>query len=283
MRIPIWQIDAFATRVFEGNPAAVCLLESWLDDATLQAVAAENNLSETAFVVAEGDDFHVRWFTPCAEVDLCGHATLASAHVIFGRDASRESISFASRSGPLRVRRVRSESERERIELDFPQQPATAREPSEALLRVFGDDPARARASVSACASNSRDWLVELEDEASVADFEPDNSLIAALELPALCITARASEASGDDFVSRFFAPRLAVPEDPVTGSAHCMLAPWWAERLGKTELRARQLSSRGGQVDCVVLGDRVLLRGETQLYLEGHIQIPAQATRVRD
>ena len=275
MRIPIWQIDAFASRVFEGNPAAVCLLDDWLDDAQLQAIAAENNLSETAFVVPEGEEFRVRWFTPRAEVDLCGHATLASAWLVFARENKRETITFASRSGPLNVRRMRSESEHERIELDFPQQAATPCEPSDALLRVFDDDPKQARDKIVACASNARDWLVELPDQAAVADFAPNGTRISNLELSALCITARGSEGSELDFVSRFFAPKYGILEDPVTGSAHCMLTPWWAERLGKHELRARQISDRGGSVECVLVDDRVLLRGEARLYLEGYIELP--------
>jgi len=263
MRLPLYQIDAFTSRLFGGNPAAVCPLEAWLDDATLQAIALENNLSETAFLVPEGDGYRLRWFTPALEVDLCGHATLAAAFVVFEtlRPGSDE-VAFETRSGGLTVRR-----DRDLLTMDFPAWPARevqAGEVQEALVRGLGVRPA--------AVYTTRDLMAVLETEAQVRTLRPDQTALAAIDALGIIATAPGEEV---DFVSRFFAPRAGIPEDPVTGSAHCTLAPYWAARLGKNRLEARQLSARGGELTCEVRGDRVAISGRCVSYLEGTIQLP--------
>ena len=260
MRLQIFQIDAFTDTVFGGNPAAVCPLESWLDDATLQAIANENNLSETAFLVPANGAYALRWFTPLAEVDLCGHATLASAYVVFHhlqRDAN--SVAFETKSGRLEVTRGDGG-----LTMDFP---ALAAHPVEApadLAEGLGAKPEAVFADM--------DYLALFETEADVRAIEPNLTALARLdERRGIIVTAPGESA---DFVSRFFCPRLGVPEDPVTGSAHCMLAPFWAERLGKTILHAQQVSARGGAVQCTVAGNRVRLAGQAVQYLEGTIAV---------
>ncbi len=263
MQIPLYQIDAFAARPFEGNPAAVCPLEKWLPDEVMQAVAAENNLSETAFFVPTRDGFHIRWFTPASEVDLCGHATLASAHVLFDHLGHEEGeIVFASRSGPLRVRKDGAH-----LVMDFPAQPATPCDTPPAIVRAFGRQPRECL--------KSEDYLVVFEDASDVRAAQPDFAALTELDLRGVIITAPSSH---HDFVARFFAPKLAVPEDPVTGSAYTQLAPYWADRLGKQKFCARQLSRRGGEVTCEVVGDRVFIAGTAVPYLRGHIEIPLPA-----
>jgi predicted PhzF superfamily epimerase YddE/YHI9 len=263
MRIPLWQIDAFTDRVFSGNPAAVCVLEDWLPDPTLQAIAQENNLSETAFLVKEPSGWRIRWFTPAIEVDLCGHATLASGHLFLTRLAPGESeVTFASRSGPLRV--VRREDGR--LAMTFPRQPPSACATPEAVVRAL-----RGRSPLETWLA--RDHLAVLGTEAEVRELSPDLSAVRALPGHGLIVTALAST-GGIDFVSRFFAPQAGIDEDPVTGSVHCVLVPFWAGRLGKQKLEAAQLSRRGGRLSCEDRGDAVVIAGRAADYLEGHIEV---------
>jgi len=263
MLLPLYQIDAFTDRVFAGNPAAVCPLPAWLPAETMQAIAAENNLAETAFFVSQsGSDYEIRWFTPTAEIDLCGHATLASAHVLFQHlSFPGPEITFHSQSGPLRVHRQADG----RLTLDFPArppQPLTV--PPTGLLDALHATPLEVLAS--------RDLLVRFGSEAEVLALHPDFAKIAALEYVGVIATAPGSD--GIDFVSRFFAPRVGVPEDPVTGSAHATLVPYWAARLGKTTLRARQISARGGELWCELRQDRALMSGYAVTYLRGEIEV---------
>ena len=260
MRLPIFQIDAFASRVFSGNPAAVCPLPHWLPDETLQAIAAENNLSQTAFLVGGAGRYRIRWFTPKQEVDLCGHATLASAEVVLGTlEPDLSEVLFDSASGPLRVGR-----DGERLVLDFPSRPPARSDVSEELVRALGARPREAW--------KARDLMAVFADEADVGNLVPDMQRIVALGVFAVIVTAPGRTS---DFVSRFFAPALGLPEDPVTGSAHCTLVPYWAERLGKTTLHALQLSPRGGELHCELRGDRVSIAGRAVRYLEGAIEVP--------
>ncbi len=257
MRIPLYQVDAFTDRVFAGNPAAVCALESWPEDRLLQAIAAENNLSETAFIVRREEGYDLRWFTPTTEVDLCGHATLASAYVVFRYlQPSLDEVTFHTRSGPLTVRR-----RGEWLEMDFPARPPEPAEPAPGLIEALQNTPQ--------AVFKSRDYMVVYRNEREVRNLKPDMAALAQVPMFAVIVTAPGEEA---DFVSRFFAPAVGVPEDPVTGSAHCTLAPYWAERLGKTVLRALQVSARGGEIECEVRGSRVILRGRAVPYLEGAI-----------
>jgi len=259
MRIPIFQVDAFTSRIFSGNPAAVCPLEAWISDGSMQAIAAENNLSETAFFVGGAGRYAIRWFTPVTEVDLCGHATLASAHVIFESDPKLAQIVFQSKSGPLGVKRAG-----DWLELDFPARPASrAEEWRTSVSEALGAMPAEVWAA--------RDLYAVYGSEERVRSLRPDMRRLADLGVFAVAATAPGGEC---DFVSRFFAPREGIPEDPVTGSAHCTLAPFWASRLGKSSLLARQVSSRGGELRCVVQGERVLISGQAATYLEGAIQV---------
>ena len=268
MTIPLYQIDAFASRLFEGNPAAVCPLTDWLPDERMQQIAAENNLSETAFLVHEVGGWRVRWFTPTAEVALCGHATLASAWVVFERlDPGRREVVFQSASGPLTVRR-----DGELLVMDFPATPAEPAPVPGTLAAALGAAPI-------AFADGGRDWMAVFRSESEVRGLRPDFRAVAGLDCEGVLATA-----PGDhyDFVSRCFFPRFGIDEDPVTGSAHCTLAPYWAEQLGRTALRARQISPRGGDVACEVRGNRVILGGTARLYLEGALAAEAapQPTR---
>jgi PhzF family phenazine biosynthesis protein len=257
MKIKQYQVDAFATRAFEGNPAAVCPLEYWLDDDLLQAIAEENNLSETAFFVPSAKGFELRWFTPVKEVDLCGHATLATAHVLFESLGFAESvITFETRSGDLLVRKRGS-----LLEMDFPAYQLTACEIPEALVQGLGVRPVEVLAD--------DDYLAVFESEATVRAITPNHALLGLLDLRGVIVTAPGADV---DFVSRFFAPRIGIPEDPVTGAAHCKLAPYWAERLGKETLSARQVSKRGGNLACEVKADRVVLSGSAVTFMEGEI-----------
>ncbi|MEO7145387.1 MAG: PhzF family phenazine biosynthesis protein [Bryobacteraceae bacterium] len=260
MRIPIYQVDAFASRLFSGNPAAVCPLDRWLPGDTLQSIAAENNLSETAFFVSEDDKYRLRWFTPQAEVDLCGHATLASVFVIFThlRPALQE-VSFRTKSGKLTVRR----RERGFLALDFP-----ARSPAPCgihpgLIAALGATPEIVLAA--------RDYLVVYESEEQVRALRPNMQLLADTGRFAVIVTAPGRHA---DFVSRFFAPSQGIPEDPVTGSAHCTLIPYWSMRLGKPQLHALQVSTRGGELWCQDQGARVEIAGCAVQYLDGFIHL---------
>lgn len=261
MRIPIYQVDAFASELFSGNPAAVCILDEWLDDARLQGVAAENNLSETAFVLKCDEEFQIRWFTPITEVALCGHATLASAFVIFNCLEWPENIvRFQSlRSGALSVTR-----NGELLEMDFPARPPSKQSVPKRLAEALNHSPVEVL-------STAKDLLVVLEDERAVRELKPDFPLLMQIERRGTIVSA-----PGDryDFVSRFFAPRVGIQEDPVTGSAHCVLIPYWAKRLGKRQLQARQVSERGGELFCEDRGDRVTIAGKAVLYLQGIITI---------
>jgi len=261
MRIPLYQIDAFADGPFTGNPAAVCPLDAWLPDSVMQSIAAENNLSETAFFVPEGEGYRLRWFTPTTEVDLCGHATLASAFVVFGwLNPGGNRITFQTQqAGELTVAR-----NGELLALDFPSRPPAACAMSEKLVAALGRRPAALLAA--------RDYLAVYDSADDIAALSPDFTELAALDRFAVIVTAPGS--GGVDFVSRFFAPARGVDEDPVTGSSHCTLIPYWAERLGKDRLEARQLSRRGGALSCALQGDRVTIAGRAVLYLEGTITI---------
>lgn len=270
MTTPIYQVDAFARRPFAGNPAAVCPLAEWLPAETMQLIAAENNLAETAFFVplhGEEADFHLRWFTPTFEIDLCGHATLASAHVLWNeRGYARPEIVFNSKSGLLKVRREADG----RLVLDFPSRPPRALPPAEypaVLTRSLGPGAATPLAVLAA-----RDLVVEFAYADEVLVLRPDFAALEGLGYIGLIATA---PGSGEvDFVSRFFAPEVGVPEDPVTGSAHSTLIPFWAAKLGKTELFARQESARGGELWCRLRGDRVDIGGYAVTFLRGDVQL---------
>ena len=259
MKIKQYQVDAFASRVFEGNPAAVCPLDSWLDDQILQAIAQENNLSETAFFVRDRTGFHLRWFTPVAEVDLCGHATLAAAHILFEKlHHTDKRIIFSSRSGELVVERVGA-----LLAMNFPVARLSPCVAPVGLIQGLG----LGVAPVEVLAGE--DYVAVFDSEATIQALAPDFSKLSELDLRGVCVTAPGINA---DFVSRFFAPKLGVPEDPVTGSAHCALAPYWSARLNKTPLKARQVSKRGGNVLCELSGDRVILSGTAVTFMEAEI-----------
>lgn len=260
MRLPIYQIDAFTNRVFGGNPAAVVPLGEWLPDAVLQSIAAENNLAETAFVIPVDGDCPMRWFTPTVEVDLCGHATLAAADVLLREYfPSRSTITFTSRSGPLTVAR-----EHGRLVMDFPSRPGEAIQPPDTLIAALDG-------MVIHHTRLARDLVVVLESEEAVRSFQPDFGRLAAVDAFAVVLTAPGNAV---DFVSRFFAPNAGIPEDPVTGSSHCTLIPYWAARLGRPVLTARQLSRRGGTLYCELAGNRVRIGGTAVEYLRGEIQV---------
>ncbi len=259
MRIPIFHVDAFTSQVFRGNPAAVCPLESWLDDATLQSIAAENNLSETAFLVGGNGAYEIRWMTPAAEVDLCGHATLASAFVLFAEgEKGREEVVFRSKSGELKVRR-----QGDLLALDFPSRPPQPMTASEDLLEGLGRAPREVW--------GARDYLAVFETEDEVRRLAPDFSRLARVDRMAVIVTAPGTRV---DFVSRFFAPGVGIPEDPVTGSSHCTLVPFWSRRTGKKTLHALQVSPRGGELFCEDRGDRVAIAGRAVRYLQGTIEV---------
>ncbi len=261
MKIPLFQVDAFATKVFRGNPAAVCILDKWLQEDLLQSIAEENNLSETAFVVLKPEGLELRWFTPCTEVDLCGHATLAAGFVLFeyGQHPA-DSIDFQTRkSGTLTVLR-----KGELLEMDLPARPVMAQANPSELQDAL-------RMSLSASFVSQEDLLVVLDSEASVRECKPDFKALEKIECRGVIITAPGDKS---DFVSRFFAPRVGIPEDPVTGSAHCVLAPYWAKRLGKSYLHAFQVSKRGGELFCRYEGERVKISGKAVLYFKGIIEI---------
>lgn len=259
MKLPLYQVDAFTKRLFSGNPAAVVLLEDWLPDETLAAIAAENNLAETAFVIPRPDVTPLRWFTPVMEIDLCGHATLAAAHVLFRyRFPTLSRLTFSTLSGELIVVR-----EDELLSMDFPSRPGKPVEIAESLVSALGARPCEALLA--------RDLLAVFDSESEVRALQPDFRRLAALDAFAVIVSA-----PGDtvDFVSRFFAPRAGVPEDPVTGSAHCTLVPYWAGRFGKTKLTAKQVSARGGVLLCELRGNRVVMAGHTVEYLRGEIEV---------
>lgn len=260
MELPIYQLDAFTSQVFGGNPAAVVPLTSWLPDATLQAIAAENNLAETAFYVPTDHGFHIRWFTPTVEVDLCGHATLATAYVLFSiENYAQEQIHFDSRSGVLTVRQ-----EEDWLILDFPVDTLHKQLVSPpALLEALGD------VVPVEIIRGKTDFMAVLENEEQVRNLNPDVILLSTLPVRGVIITAKGQDV---DFVSRFFAPQSGIAEDPVTGSAHTTLTPYWAEKLGKTEFSALQVSKRGGVLKTKLIGERVEIAGQVRLYLKGTI-----------
>ena len=261
MRVPIYHLDAFTTRVFAGNPAAVMVMEQFLDDALLQRIAAENNLSETAFLVREEDDYRLRWFTPKTEVPLCGHATLASAAVVMERlERNRDVVVFHSLSGPLTVSRTETG-----FLMNFPARPSQLVSTPRALAEALGADPIEVF-------TNEFNYLAVFGSEREVRELRPDMEALADIGRPGVIVTAASLE-KHYDFVSRYFAPAKGIPEDPVTGAAHCMLAPYWASRLGKTEFHALQASRRGGEVTCRLVGDRVELEGACVFYLEGEVE----------
>lgn len=261
MKLPLYQVDAFTSRLFGGNPAAIVVLDEWLDDTVLQAIAAENNLAETAFVIPRQDLCPLRWFTPALEVDLCGHATLATSHVLFRHYfPAGQQITFSTRSGNLTVTR-----DHEILAMDFPSRPGRPIEVSDALASALGAKPREALLA--------RDLLAIFDSEAAIRAFQPDLARIASLDAFALIVSAPGTDV---DFVSRFFAPQAGVPEDPATGSSHCTLIPYWASRLGKSKLAAKQLSSRGGELFCELRNDRVTIGGRTVEYLRGEITVEA-------
>lgn len=259
MKLPIYQIDAFAEKAFEGNPAAICPLEKWLPDQVMQSIAGENNLSETAFFVPTSTGYHIRWFTPVTEVDLCGHATLAAAYVLFRYlEYKNKSIIFESKSGILNVFQ-----NNDFLVMDFPSQTPLICETPQEIIKAFGIEPVECL--------KSEDYIVVFDNEIEVSESNPDFEQLIKLDLRGVIIT---SKASNYDFVSRFFAPKYGINEDPVTGSAYTQLTPYWSKKLGLLKLRAKQLSNRGGELICEIAGDRVNISGKAVKYLQGEIEI---------
>ena len=259
MNFPIYQVDAFTGRRFRGNPAAVVVLNEWLPDGVMAAVAAESNLSETAFVMLQSEVVPLRWFSPAIEVDLCGHATLAAAHVIFNSyRRGQDTVRFATRSGELTV--VRQD---QLLRMDFPARPGKPIEVTDALVAALGERPSEALLA--------RDVLAVFDSEDQIRQLRPDMTRLAALDAFAVIASAPGNQV---DFVSRFFAPKAGIPEDPVTGSAHCTLTPYWSAKLGKPALSAQQLSARGGEIWCALCGHRVTIAGAAVEYLRGEITV---------
>ena len=259
MELDLYQIDAFADRIFEGNPAAVIPLETWLPDNTMQSIAEENNLSETVFFVPANKGFHIRWFTPETEVDLCGHATLAAAYVLFIiLDYNKDRIEFESKSGTLTVLQ-----KDDWLVMDFPAQPPIPCNVPYEIVNAFVKTPIECL--------RSEDYIVVFETENDILSIKPDIHYLKKLDLRGVIITARSRQY---DFVSRFFAPKYGIDEDPVTGSAHTQLIPYWARKLDKTKMKAKQMSSRGGELVCELSNDRVLISGKAVKYLEGKIEL---------
>jgi PhzF family phenazine biosynthesis protein len=262
MRIPLFHLNAFTDRPFSGNPAAVCLLDSWLDDGWLRKVAAENNLSATAFLVPSGEGYELRWFTPACEVRLCGHATLAAGYVVCHiLKPAVNIVSFKTRfRGNLTVKK-----DEKFFLLDFPAlSPDLCNNPPRLLQQALGTD----RFPLEVLEANNS-YIAVLESEDAVRDLRPELALVEQLHPFVVAVTAPGKDS---DFVSRYFAPTYGVPEDPVTGSLHCSLAPYWSRRLGKSRLQARQLSERGGELWCELAGERVILKGETTLTMQGSL-----------
>ncbi len=261
MKLDMYQVDAFTNKLFGGNPAAVIPLSQWLDDVLMQNIAAENNLAETVFFVPKDDGFHIRWFTPELEIDLCGHATLASAFILYQYlDFSKPELVFYSKSGELVVTRDDG-----KFQLNFPSRmPDRVSDYPEALLTGLGiTEPVGVY--------KSRDYVVEVANEKEVRNVRPDISMLDSIDVIGIIVTAPGTDC---DFVSRFFAPNCGIPEDPVTGSAHSTLVPFWAEKLGKTNLHAKQLSKRGGELWCRDAGDRVTMSGHCVFYMKGEIHV---------
>jgi len=261
MRTPIYQVDAFTSRRFAGNPAAVMPLQSFPSDAVMQTIAMENNLSETAFLVKDGEDYRLRWFTPELEVPLCGHGTLASAAVVLERlEPKRTQVVFHTKSGALTVRRAGSA-----YVMDFPARPSEQCPAPQGLAGALG-------AEIEEVWVNSFNYMAVLDSAETVRGLEPDAAAVTRIDRPGVIVTALGDQ--GYDFVSRYFAPQKGIIEDPVTGAAHCMLTPYWAKRLGKTSFRAFQASPRGGEVLCRLKGERVELEGSCVFYMEGAAEI---------
>ena len=259
MELPIYQIDAFSSEVFKGNPAAVCPLPEWLPTETMQSIAAENNLSETAFFVPKGDNYSIRWFTPVNEVKLCGHATLGSAYVLFNiLGYENDTIRFDSKSGILKVTK-----QDDWLTLDFPKQPPVPCDTPLELIAAFKMEPIECMVS--------EDHIAVFENETDIETANPNYEQLKKLDSRGVIITAKSMRY---DFVARFFAPKYGVPEDPVTGSAYTQLAPYWASKLGSKKFKAKQVSSRGGEVYCEIVGDRVLISGKAAKYMEGKITL---------
>lgn len=260
MKLQIFQADAFAADLFKGNPAAVVPLTEWLSDEMMQQIAAENNLSETAFFIPEGDHFHIRWFTPKTEVDLCGHATLATAHILFNEmNFQGESLTFNSKSGILKVRKTG-----DKLQLDFPADFVRLEEKNPEFSKALGVQP------IAEFKGRTKHLLL-FDSEESIKNMKPNFHLLKQTDARGVIVTAKGITV---DFVSRFFAPKVGIDEDPVTGSAHTLLVPFWSGRLNKTELTALQLSERGGQLWCTLAGDRVLIAGKVVTYLKGEIEV---------
>jgi len=262
MKLDLYQVDAFTREIFKGNPAAVVPLKEWLPTETMLAIAAENNLAETAFFVKEGDGYGLKWFTPEIEMYLCGHATLASAYVLWQELGNEgHTLNFETKSGTLTVTR-----EGELMVMNFPSRPAAETDAPDGLAEALGAAPQKVL--------KSRDYLAVYGSEAEVLALRPDFRAITELGVHAVIVTAPGDTS---DFVSRFFAPSVGVDEDPVTGSAHCTLIPYWAERLEKNELYALQVSKRGGELFCELRGDRVKIAGNAVLYLKGQIDVAGE------
>jgi PhzF family phenazine biosynthesis protein len=261
MKLTIYQVDAFAEKVFKGNPAAVIPLEHWIDDTLMQQIAMENNLSETAYFVKTDAGYHIRWFTPEYEIDLCGHATLASAYIIknFVEPHVAE-INFTTQ----KVGTLKASAKEGLYTLDFPSRLPQACEVPEKLLPSLG-------ITTAVEVLRSRDYFVVLPNEEAVRNAEPDYNLMKELDTIGVIITAKGHEV---DAVSRCFYPGLGIQEDPVTGSAHCNIVPYWSEKLKKTKLLCQQLSTRGGDLQCELVGDRVLMSGKCVLYMQGEIDV---------
>ena len=260
MLIPYFHVDAFASGLFSGNPAGVCILADWLPDQTLQAISAENSLAETAFLVRRAAAYDLRWFTPALEVDLCGHATLAAAHVLFTHFGLQGTdVRFQTQSGQLGVTR-----DGDKLTLDFPTWPAKKCEAPKGLIEGLGATPTYV--------AKNRDFLAVFDSIDDVRRLRPDFPTLEKLDALGIIVTAPGRDC---DFVSRFFAPRAGILEDPVTGSAHCTLTAYWAERLGKKKLHARQISPRGGELGCELKGDRVSISGRAFTYMTGFLQSP--------
>ncbi|MFH1501486.1 MAG: PhzF family phenazine biosynthesis protein [Candidatus Eisenbacteria bacterium] len=260
MKLPFFQVDAFTGSTFRGNPAGVVIMKEWLSEETMQSIAAENNVSETAFMHPRGNAFEIRWFTPEVEVDLCGHGTLASAFVVFDQGlAHGDEVQFAAKVGVLTVKRNGP-----LLVMDFPSRPPETAQVTDALEEALGARPV--------AALRARDLMAVFDTEEDVAALNPRFDLVAELDAVGVIATAPGRRV---DFVSRFFAPGVGVPEDPVTGSTHCTLVPYWAGRLGKSKLLARQISKRGGELRCEDRGDRVTIGGQVVCYLRGEIEVP--------
>lgn len=259
MELEIYQVDAFTHQTFKGNPAAICPLEQWIDDEVMQAIAAENNLSETAFFVPDGERFQLRWFTPAIEVDLCGHATLATAHVLYEHlSYTADEIRFDTRSGELVVKQ-----HGQKLQMDFPAQPAEPTATPAIIIEALGANPVESLIA--------EDWFIVFENEIIIQQMTPNLELLKQLDLRGVCVTALGDDV---DFVSRFFGPKAGINEDPVTGSTHCTLTPYWAGKLNKNNLHARQISARSGELYCSLNGSRVLISGECADYLHGKITL---------